>query len=236
MSGRQSTKETTPRAVDLPTLLNELWQVLGTHTNVRPRNSSAPLPDFLHQTTKTDCDSHPKSRSPSLTPLFGSLYPSAHVSHPRPFPHKATPPLENRIIMATKPTLLEPTLALEEEFDEDDESDIYEFEGEEGDSYQPEEDDEGEEGDEGNEADAKPGNMTALLLGKQNGVTDADEEDEEDVDDEYYEEDEEDEEGTAENPIDLSSVIVGSKRSAGELDADGDDEAGEETDAKKVKV
>ena len=30
--------------------------------------------------------------------------------------------------MATKPTLLEPTLALEEEFDEDDESDIYEFE------------------------------------------------------------------------------------------------------------
>lgn len=56
------------------------------------------------------------------------------------------------------------------------------------------------------------------------------------MDDEYYEEDEEDEEGTAENPIDLSSVIVGSKRSAGELDADGDDEAGEETDAKKVKV
>ncbi|KIJ66515.1 hypothetical protein HYDPIDRAFT_166715 [Hydnomerulius pinastri MD-312] len=155
--------------------------------------------------------------------------------------------------MAAEPTL-EPTLLPGEELeevDEGEESDVYEIEGGEedhGDSYDPEED-EDEEYEEG-AAQGGSQNMTALLLGKltsppqTNGA--GPEEEEEDYEDDY--EDEEYQEGdgdagTAENPIDLSTSVAGSKRGVDELsegDADGDDEdepdADGESATKKVRV
>lgn len=65
-----------------------------------------------------------------------------------------------------------------------------------------------------------------------------DDEEDEDEDEEYHE----DKEGTAENPIDLSSAVAGSKRGVDELgegDAYGDEdeeEAEEQTVAKKARV
>ncbi|KAG8219320.1 hypothetical protein J3R82DRAFT_202 [Butyriboletus roseoflavus] len=151
--------------------------------------------------------------------------------------------------MAAEPTP-EPIIAREEEqdeFDEGEESDVYEIEGEEEvDTYEPEED-EDEDGN-GNEpvGEGGPDNMTALLLGKQNGTVrtegyDEEEEEEEDEEDEEYHEDKE---GSAENPIDLSSVVAGSKRGVDELgdgdaygdDDDDDDEVEEQIVAKKARV
>ncbi|KAF8555141.1 hypothetical protein OG21DRAFT_1508081 [Imleria badia] len=84
--------------------------------------------------------------------------------------------------------------------------------------------------------------MTALLLGKQNGATVIAEYDEEefDEDEEYHD----GEEGSAENPIDLSSVVAGSKRGVDELSegdeygcgVDEEDEDEGETVTKKARV
>lgn len=72
---------------------------------------------------------------------------------------------------------------------------------------------------------------------QQNGTTQYEEEeddDDEDEDEDYHENGE----GSAENPIDLSSAVAGSKRGVDELsegDASGDEEE-EESVAKKARV
>lgn len=69
---------------------------------------------------------------------------------------------------------------------------------------------------------------------QQSGTTQHEEEEDEDED----EEDEDYHEGSAENPIDLSSAVAGSKRGVDELsegDASGDEEE-EEIVAKKARV